>query len=94
MAAGLTREGYVGDIMPDHGCSPELPSCLNCQLVRCRFDEPETPLETQRRLRNAAMARRVDALRAQYGTLQVIDLVASEYGVAKRTVHRALAATR
>lgn len=93
MARAMSR-GYGVDVMADNGCSAELPSCLNCPLVRCRFDEPETPREIQHRQRAAAMARRVDDLRARYGTLQVIDLVAGEYGVSKRTVHRALAATR
>lgn len=65
----------------DTGCDWH-PSCLNCPLVRCRYDEPEPiPVNTLKAEKQAE----IRELRSQGYTL---DRIALMIGVSKRTVYR------
>ncbi len=84
----MSRQTVPLDVLPedtryrDTGCSLS-PSCLNCPLVRCRYDEPAGAVTVRRADRDA----RILALRRQH--LPVRE-VARRAGVTTRTVQRAL----
>ena len=66
----------------DEGCAL-FPSCLNCLLPRCIYDEPRG----KHRLRTAARDRRMAELRQKgKSSKEIAELV----GVSERTVQRAL----
>lgn len=65
----------------DTGCDWH-PSCLNCPLVRCRYDDPAPPPVNTLKLEKQAQ---IKELRAQGYTLERIALM---MGVSKRTVIR------
>ena len=67
----------------DDGCDL-FPSCLNCPLPRCRYDEPHKK-QARKGLRN----REVTRLHA--AGMRITEL-SERFGVSKRTVHRILAA--
>ncbi len=71
----------------DDGCQ-HAASCLPCPLLRCKHDDPGQFDRTRRRVRNAAIRRARDA-----GVLSVVE-IGRRFGVAPRTVQRALAATK
>jgi len=64
----------------DDGCDL-FPSCLNCPLPRCRYDEPRGRQMTKE-LRNEEILR----LRKKEGLK--IEKLAERFGVSKRTIHR------
>ena len=63
----------------DEGCDL-FPSCLNCPLPRCRYDEARR--QTAKVLRNKEMLRlhEIEGLK--------IEELAERFGVSKRTVYR------
>ncbi len=67
----------------DRGCDLA-PSCLACSFARCRYDEPGGA----RKIRSAP---RDDAIRVRHAEGVAIDALASEFGISRRTVFRALA---
>jgi hypothetical protein len=71
----------------DSGCDLH-PSCLSCPLVRCRYDEPGGA----RRLISDDRDRRI--VRLQREEELSIDLLASRFGISRRTVFRVLARAR
>jgi transposase-like protein len=70
----------------DTGCEVH-PTCLDCPLVRCRYDEPGGV----RSLLSADRDRGILMLQAQGLT---IESIARRYGVSRRTVFRVLARSR
>jgi hypothetical protein len=82
-----------GDALPEHteyrdtGCDVS-ESCLRCPLARCKYDEPGGG----RSLTAAARNREIVLLRERYRA--PINLLASTYGVTRRTVFRALREAR
>jgi AraC-like DNA-binding protein len=64
----------------DEGCDL-FPSCLNCPLSQCRYDEPGRR-QKGKELRNKEMMR----IHKKEG-LRIREL-ADRFGVSKRTVHR------
>lgn len=71
----------------DTGCHMS-PSCLQCMLERCIYDEPEGGYTMRRRARDEEIYR----LYRQH-TSDIADL-ALRFGVSRRTVHRAVARQR
>lgn len=81
------------DALPEHmsyrdeGCDL-YPSCLNCPLPKCRYDEPGW-------VHRAARATRHQKMVELYATTPLsINQLAAQLGVSSRTVHRALARRR
>lgn len=76
------------DGLPEHadyadvGCSVH-PSCLNCPLVRCRYDDPGGPGASLRDARDHEIAQ-------AYHRGATVDALASQFGVSRRTVFRAI----
>lgn len=64
----------------DEGCDL-FPSCLNCPLPQCRYDEPQRR-QMSKQLRNKEIMR----LHQKEGT--GIKELADRFGVSKRTVYR------
>lgn len=81
------------DALPEHtdyrdtGCDVS-ESCLGCPLARCKYDEPVGG----RSLSATARNREIVLLRERYRA--PINLLASTYGVTRRTVFRALREAR
>lgn len=71
----------------DTGCDLH-PSCLDCPLVRCRYDEPGGA----RHILNSG--RDSEVLTLQRTSSLTIDGIASQVGVSRRTVFRILARAR
>ncbi|MBI4305573.1 MAG: hypothetical protein HY678_04565 [Chloroflexi bacterium] len=71
----------------DDGCDVS-PTCLNCPLPVCKYDDPEFLRRTTRNARDEAI---LDARRREQ--LSVVSL-AERFGVSTRTVHRILQAER
>ena len=73
------------DLLPEHyryqddGCDL-FPSCLNCPLPQCRYDEPGRR-QKRKELRNSEMLRLL-------GEGKGIKELAQRFGVSKRTVYR------
>jgi len=88
-----TLERPRGDALPEHvayrddGCDL-FPSCLQCPLVRCRYDEPGGA----RALLNSARDREIRRLRQEGGL--TVEEIADRFRVSRRTVFRALATAR
>lgn len=88
-ALGRPRE----DALPEHvayrddGCDL-FPSCLQCPLARCRYDEPGGA----RALLNRARDREIRRLRLEGGL--TVEAIADRFRVSRRTVFRALSAAR
>jgi len=82
-------ESLRGDALPEHlqyrddGCDLS-PSCLNCTLPLCRYDQPGgvRRLRTRGRDEEIARLRRRERL--------PIDALARRFGVSRRTVFRIL----
>jgi hypothetical protein len=72
---------------PDTGCDVS-ESCLRCPLARCKYDVPAGG----RSLSATARNREIVLLRERYRA--PINLLASTYGVTRRTVFRALREAR
>ena len=74
------------DLLPEHlryqddGCDL-YPSCLNCPLPRCRYDEPGRR-QTAKELRN----KEIQHLHQKEGLK--VEKLAQRFGVSKRTVYR------
>jgi len=74
------------DLLPEHlgyqddGCDL-FPSCLNCPLPRCRYDEPKR-LQMGKELRNKEILH----LHQKEGLK--VEKLAQRFGVSKRTVYR------
>ena len=71
----------------DDGCDVS-PSCLNCPLPICKYDDPDYLRRTARSARDRAIldVRRREAL--------TVPVLAVRFGVSIRTVHRALQSER
>jgi hypothetical protein len=71
----------------DDGCDVS-PSCLNCPLPVCKYDDPDYLRRTARGARDEAIieARERDRL--------PVPALASRFGVSTRTVHRVLQSQR
>ena len=67
----------------DEGCDLS-PSCLNCPLPRCRYDQPGGV----RRLRT--LGRDEEIVRLRRSERVPIDVLARRFGVSRRTVFRIL----
>ena len=65
----------------DEGCDLS-PSCLNCPLPRCRYDEPGGSRQLAKGPRDREVVRR----RREEGAS--IAELARSFGLSKRTVHR------
>ncbi|MEX1253052.1 MAG: hypothetical protein WEE64_01795 [Dehalococcoidia bacterium] len=70
----------------DAGCDLS-PTCLRCPLEHCRYDEPGGARKLLQGSRDGAVCQR----RAEGAA---IDVVASEFGLSRRSVFRILAAGR
>ena len=65
----------------DEGCDL-FPSCLDCPLPRCRYDEPQGK-QIRKELRNVEIAR------LHAGGSPIRELT-ERYGVSRRTIYRAI----
>jgi hypothetical protein len=80
------------DALPEHtqytdsGCSIHV-SCLNCPLVRCRYDEPGGA----RKLLSEDRDRDILNLRSEG---RPVSAIATRFGISRRTVFRVLAHDR
>ena len=80
------------DALPEHldyrdgGCDLA-PTCLRCPLARCRYDEPGGA-------RAVFQTSRDEAVRRRRGEGIVIDALAAEFGLSRRSVFRILARGR
>ena len=80
------------DALPEHtayadtGCDIH-PSCLNCPLVRCRYDEPGGS-------RRVLSAGRDQVIVQMQGAGRPISAIAARFGISRRTVFRVLARSR
>ncbi len=72
----------------DTGCELSA-SCLRCPLAQCQYDVPE---RQRRRVRLDARDREIALLRERHGA--PIDMLASYYGLTRRTVFHVLAQQR
>jgi hypothetical protein len=76
------------DALPEHtryrdeGCDVS-PSCLNCPLPQCKYDDPTAYYRAKRQSRN-------DEIRRLRGQGKRPAEIAREFGVTPRTVYRAL----
>jgi DNA invertase Pin-like site-specific DNA recombinase len=70
----------------DEGCEFS-PSCLNCPLPRCIEDEPGGRQRIRKKVRDDKIA---DLRRDGKSIAEIADT----FGVSKRSIYRALAATR
>jgi DNA invertase Pin-like site-specific DNA recombinase len=70
----------------DEGCE-FYPSCLNCPLPRCIEDEPGGRQRIRKQVRDDKIA---DLRRNGKSITEIADI----FGISKRSVYRALAATR
>jgi hypothetical protein len=81
------------DALPEHtryadtGCDLH-PSCLTCPLARCRFDQDT---DAARKRTGRERDRRIIELQRRGKT---IGMIASRFGVSRRTVFRVLARER
>lgn len=88
----LDRPGRV-DALPEHtdysdtGCDL-YPSCLNCPLPRCRYEDPGGAAAMLRVGRNASIVRL-----AQEDGMSVDELSAA-FGLSRRTIFRVLRGAR
>jgi len=84
---GATRRVAPGDRLPDYvdysddGCSL-FPSCLNCPLPRCRYDEQAGGRRATTRLRDRELLKE-----RRLSGKSAADLARS-FGISKRTVQR------
>lgn len=91
MGAPLRRPKRI-DALPEYtdyrdtGCDL-FPSCLNCPLPRCRYDEPGGAPALLRAGRDAAIV-------AAYRSGKRVDELARMFGISRRTVFRVLRAAR
>jgi transposase-like protein len=80
------------DALPEHtsyadtGCDLH-PSCLNCPLVRCRYDEPGGA----RRILSKERDQAIITLQRQGRS---ISAIAGRFGISRRTVFRVLARSK
>lgn len=65
---------------PDDGCEA-YPSCLNCPLPRCVYDEPQK--RQLQRLRD-------EEVRELHQEGREVEALASQFGISRRTVYRIL----
>ncbi|MDD5191121.1 MAG: helix-turn-helix domain-containing protein [Dehalococcoidales bacterium] len=70
-------------LYPDMGCEFS-PSCLNCCLPLCVYDEPGGKQALHKRQRGAEM------MRLRHGEGKSVKELAAIFGVSVRTVQRAL----
>ena len=68
----------------DTGCELA-PSCLQCPMERCVYDEPEGGRGAERASRDAEIYKLYREQR------QDIQALAARFGVSRRTIHRAVA---
>jgi hypothetical protein len=79
---------HVEDIeYPDEGCDLS-PSCLNCPLPLCRYDQPGGVRRVQTMARDEEISRLYRQERAPP------EVIASLFGISRRTVFRVLARRR
>ena len=67
----------------DTGCAPELPSCLECPLEVCKYDDPEALVRWQETRRVAVAVERLKGLEGLTGLA-----AAAKLGVTQRTIWR------
>lgn len=81
------------DALPEHtdyvdrGCDL-FPSCLNCPLPRCRYEEPGGANALMRSGRDASIV----AMAGERG--MTVDALAQMFGLSRRTIFRVLRAQR
>lgn len=81
------------DALPEHtdysdkGCDL-FPSCLNCPLPRCRYEEPGGAAALMRSGRDASIIRMADVEGLS------VDALAQMFGLSRRTIFRVLRAGR
>jgi hypothetical protein len=81
----LPEEGPEEDEYRDQGCDL-FPSCLNCPLRRCRYDE-----KGGRTVTNEPRDEKLLRLKAEGKN---VNQLAGLFGISKRTVHRILRRAR
>ena len=94
-ARGQVRER--GDALPEHiqyrdtGCDLS-PSCLNCTLPLCRYDQPPEPPGTAYRAarRLCMIGRDEEIVRLRRCERLPVDALAHRFGLSRRTVHNIL----
>lgn len=96
----MRRGGQVwkrGDALPEHiryrdtGCDLS-PSCLNCTLPLCRYDQPPEPPGTAYRAarRLCMIGRDEEIARLRHREHLSLDALAHRFGLSRRTVHNIL----
>lgn len=80
------------DLIPEHtdysdgGCEL-FPYCLNCPFPHCVYDEPRGKQRRKKELRNRQILK-------AYGDGAGVGEIARRFGVSRRTIQRALKASR
>lgn len=79
---GLNLTGAI-----DSGCEVS-PSCFECPLRECKYDNPLWYLDWKRRKRRELVKNKISANLPLHSKTKAVSIVAGELGISTRSVYR------